>query len=77
MSKNWLEQGEGAFPIPATEENNTHWGMSLRDWFAGQALSGIASYGGGASREGCETKAQADARWSYQRADAMLAACNA
>ncbi len=49
-------------------------GMTLRDWFAGQALGGLAAASGRVSRKAGETQAQADARWSYERADAMLAA---
>lgn len=45
-----------------------------RDWFAGQALAGISAHQIGAIRANGETKAQADARWSYAQADAMLAA---
>ena len=35
MSK---ETGGQAFPIPATEWNEHHVGMTLRDYFAGQAM---------------------------------------
>jgi hypothetical protein len=79
MSK--VNDGGPAFPISDLEaaglqrENATgHPGMSLRDWFAGQALAGwLASYGdthehpatvsGGADRI---------ADLSYQLADALL-----
>jgi hypothetical protein len=53
-------------------------GMSLRDWFAGKALSGFlgdhllsASLDSncGEGNEGAET----NARWAYQLADAMIA----
>ena len=45
-------------------------GMTLRDWFAGQALAGIASI----SSEGFSLSPEDEAEWAYQRADAMLAA---
>ncbi len=49
-----------------------HAGMSLRDWFAGQALVIITSYPAARSTEALEN---ADvARWAYQIADAMLKA---
>lgn len=40
-------------------------GMSLRDWFAGQALAGMDVDGG---------SPETNARWAYRVADAMLAA---
>ncbi len=48
------------YPITSTE------GMTLRDWFAGQALAGCATDEG--------WKPQNLAAWSYEIADAMLAA---
>ena len=44
-----------------------HSGMTLRDWFAGQALAGLLSSGGSASWE-------QDAANAYQAADAMIQA---
>lgn len=35
--------GGPAFPLPVTEWNPGNAGMSLRDWFAGQALIGLLS----------------------------------
>ena len=29
---------EAAFPVPIGNTDELQWGMSLRDWFAGQAL---------------------------------------
>ena len=55
--------------IPVYEEVG---GMTLRDWFAGQALAGMATLyavAGGAS----EDIAKANATVSYLMADAMLA----
>ena len=55
--------GGPAFPHEFASEP----GMSLRDWFAGQALAGIVSdHKIGAS-------APDGARWAYEYADAMLA----
>jgi hypothetical protein len=68
----WNEQGGAAFPIPHSNEAGApeaEWGMSLRDWFAGQALTGLAAAIPG---PGC-------AEWdyypgaAYHIADAMLA----
>lgn len=49
-------------------------GMSRRDWFAGQALAGLAASPQKVARRGNETRAQADARWCYERADALIEA---
>lgn len=43
---NWNEQGGAAFPIPHSDKPGApecEWGMSLRDWFAGNALSALIS----------------------------------
>lgn len=46
----------------------TKGGMTLRDWFAGQALAGLLAYGIGQS-------GPADVAWAaYQASDAMLEA---
>lgn len=50
-------------PVPGGD------GMSLRDYFAGQALVGIASLSGG----GFGYPEDDAARWAYRYADAMLA----
>ncbi|MBB3980130.1 hypothetical protein GGQ64_005377 [Rhizobium azooxidifex] len=44
-------------------------GMSLRDWFAGQALAGFM-----ANKDRPITFAHEDAAWCYTLADAMLVA---
>ncbi len=84
------DDGGPAFPRPdvtwpAGHEHGTQGqsGMSLRDWFAGQAMNGIiASCGDGA--ESCAIKKAAEltessftatvAKMSYEYADAMLKA---
>jgi hypothetical protein len=48
-------------------------GMSLRDWFAGQALGAIVETCGGDNLHGL-TRPQLFALRAYQLADAMLAA---
>ena len=49
-----------------------HEGMTLRDYFAAKALSGISAHSVGPAKKGAENSAQAHARWAYQVADAML-----
>jgi hypothetical protein len=68
MSKR--DDGGSAFPSGATPD-----GMSLRDWFAGQALDGMGmwfprlTY----SQEDIGEQDQlARAKWAYAQADAML-----
>ncbi len=65
-----------AFPLPHYEQNGKFFyqnGMTLRDWFAGQALAGLCAAIARVTPKPGETRSQADARWSYERADAMLA----
>lgn len=61
MSKN--DGGQAAFP------NEHDWGMSLRDYFAGQALMGFSSN----TRQYYDTDHENDAKRSYKQADAMIA----
>lgn len=63
-------QGGTAFPTDI-EDAGAWTGMTLRDWFAGQALSGwLASFG---PDDTLSDKAGV-ARFSYEVADAMLEA---
>ena len=57
--------GGPAFPV-VFEDSKSYYGMSLRDYFAGQALMGFCAHSGGFLGPG----AYADA---YRIADAMLA----
>lgn len=64
MSKNPLAFPRPGFDNPAGYED----GMTLRDWFAGQALISLPNIGCGADLDIQDTAAAA-----YQIADAMLA----
>lgn len=64
---NWDEQGGGAFPLPPSDHNDVEFGMSLRDWFAGQALSGYF-----ANQHTPHQNATDCAAYIYAMADAML-----
>jgi hypothetical protein len=44
-------------------------GMSLRDWFAGQALAGLIAQSGGTATGSDKA---VGASWAYRMADAML-----
>lgn len=60
-----------AFPVTAGQQVYAT-GMSLRDWFAGQALAGLAS---NCTADGLSTwLPDSIARRAYDYADAMLAA---
>lgn len=64
-------EGGPAFPTDGEYRGYVS-GMSLRDWFAGQALSGyLAAH---ADPEVYLPSAVKAATWAYQYADAMLAA---
>ena len=60
-----MNDGGPAFPINANESADRciYTGMTLRDWFAGMSLQGMAPH------IDDEVKA---ARWCYEMADAML-----
>jgi hypothetical protein len=60
MSK---DSGEPAFPV-STVDGFTQHGMTLRDWFAGQALVGIVNR---------SIRTEQAAESAYRYADAMLA----
>lgn len=66
-------QGDKAEDIPASPQQDDasgSMGMTLRDYFAAQAMQGaIASL-----KEGEELNLEHLAKWAYQVADAMLAA---
>ena len=62
------DNGGSAFPVSDLSGN---WGMSLRDWFAGQALAGMmADIASVNELPGPD----AAAKLAYTMADAMLAA---
>lgn len=79
-----INTGGPAFPTAQTNGAGAKWtdeGMTLRDWFAGQALPAIyatddviVSLGEGGRRTTRDATATDIARFAYQLADAMLAA---
>ena len=61
------QDGGPAFPVPPpTEFNRAYSGMSLRDWFAGQAITGVICENPGIGNTDV-------AKFCYALADAMLA----
>lgn len=72
--------GGPAFPVPDTHHPDGQIqyganGMSLRDWFAGQALAGMLSaFAKQASKGGPARFAEANCDTAYDIADAMLRA---
>lgn len=75
-----------AFPCEQSETQDGSWnqtfesGMSLRDWFAGQALSGLCSNPAMFDGAGTLTQVRAQENWmvevAYVLANIMLAARN-
>lgn len=65
--------GGPAFPLPVTEWNPGYAGMSLRDWFAGQALTGLFAQSEITNASSVHVVAQI----AYGMADAMIAARDA
>ncbi|CAB5220314.1 hypothetical protein UFOVP233_45 [uncultured Caudovirales phage] len=59
-----IYDGGPAFPRVPTDYSDGSRGMTLRDWFAGQALATQYTQ--------CETDPSITAKWAYQVADAML-----
>ena len=65
MKKN---DGGFAFPVPNDANTNGQGGMTLRDWFAGQALAGLYA------DSNVNISAEKAAEAVYKTADAMLKA---
>ena len=69
-----------AFPRPYSAQEGDRFseraqtGMSLRDWFAGQAVTGLASREAALSVQGKFLEYDVWAKAAYQIADAMLKA---
>lgn len=59
-----IDNGGNAFPC--LYNNGLYGGMSLRDWFAGQVLTGLLAH------EGARYSPQTLAAMAYRQADAML-----
>lgn len=76
MSTKPINDGGPAFPVPGVYSPDHGFlagvpGLSLRDWFAGQALAGLLA---GAFRDTCRENCGEVPREAYLIADAMLAA---
>lgn len=67
------DQGGPAFPVTA---NTANAGMSLRDWFAGQALAGLLAAEAGMMSDDAPRRPTFNdsAEAAYLQADAMLKA---
>lgn len=67
-----IDDGGPAFPSPTSEFEDGWDGMSLRDWFAGQALAGMFNHAGWINT--IDNDQVEAAKRAYLIADAMLAA---
>lgn len=67
-----MNDGGPAFPCVSETGAFRPQGMSLRDWFAGQALTGMMATATLSPSE--EIPGLNTAMWAYKYADAMLAA---
>ena len=65
------EDGGAAFPRAATQASTGDTGMTLRDWFAGQALAMLAD--NRMDDIGSDLVSKAIAAAAYKIADAMIA----
>lgn len=78
MTSERVNDGGPAFPMYHAEGgvvNINEPGMSLRDWFAGQALMGLIAYSGEAGDHALEAPDKLDVTdMAYEYADAMLKA---
>ena len=71
-----IDDGGPAFPMQVKLANGTdnYRGMSLRDWFAGQAMAGILFISNSVKNESKQPAEKLIATTAYLMADAMLAA---
>lgn len=73
-----IDDGGQAFPTPGLSDLPNgdfiypNSGMSLRDWFAGQMIAGLACHAFGMSDEELPKEASRCAAFSYAVADAMI-----
>jgi hypothetical protein len=72
MSK--INDGGPAFASPANQYEDGSKGMSLRDWFAGQALHAVLTHLWNAEGRRYENVYEIASLASYEAADAMIAA---
>ena len=69
------DKGGAAFPfsVELNDGGEVNWpGMTLRDYFAGQALNGLTGLAAFNDRGGKLSEPEHFAHWSYALADAML-----
>ena len=65
---NTIKDGGAAFPRSGNDDCTSEFGMTLRDYFAGQALAGALA------DPTCDVSPIELAKIAYREADAMLAA---
>lgn len=70
------EINDGGPAFPSQWDNRDNIGMTLRDWFAGQALSAVMDLCRGDTPSPGQYRSQLFAASAYRIADAMLEARN-
>ena len=65
---------ETAFPVPIGQTDERQWGMSLHDWFMGQALQGLLEPDDVYYMDGTPNRLKAIVSVARQIADAMMEA---
>lgn len=70
MGKN---NGGSAFPVANLRDPNQSDGMSLRDWFASNALSALITKSSPTKQDGYDELVKCIVNQAYNIADAMLA----
>ena len=76
MNTNSINDGGPAFPLPIGNESffPSVAGMTLRDYFAGQAMQGLIAQSLGTALDASSSGRELGAQFSYRIADAMLLA---
>jgi len=69
-----INTGGPAYPVVAEYMEHCESGMTLRDYFAGQAVGEVISFCANDTRIKGESAPEAFARKAYEIADAMIAA---
>lgn len=68
------DDNPSAFPNPEDAWNSREWGLTMRDWFAGQAINGVVAHLGPGQGDSSSGVPATIAEAAYEIADAMMEA---